>query len=46
MADLPAAPLFYGVDQTVWTKRVSGIHYNILGEVVLSEVVVGGQAAT
>ena len=46
VADLPAAPLFYGVDQTVWTKRVSGIHYNILGEVVLSEVVVGGQAAT
>ena len=36
--DLPAAPLFHGVDQTVWTKRVSGIHYSIVGEVVLQDV--------
>ena len=42
--DLPAAPLFCGVDQTVWTKKVSQIRYNILGEVVLQDVVVDGQA--
>ena len=42
--DLPAAPLFSGVDQTVWTKRVSQIRYNILGEVVLQDVVVDGTA--
>lgn len=38
--DLPAAPLFHGVDQTVWTKRVSGIRYSIIGEVVLQDVTV------
>ncbi|MBU3749837.1 MAG: ABC transporter substrate-binding protein [Mycobacterium sp.] len=38
--DLPATPLFCGVDQTVWTKRVSGIRYDILGSVVLEDVVV------
>jgi len=38
--DLPAAPLFHGVDQTVWTKRVSGIRYSIIGDVVLQDVVV------
>ena len=43
VADLPAAPLFSGVDQTVWTKRVSGIRYTILGEVELADVVVDGQ---
>ncbi|MFM8599093.1 MAG: ABC transporter substrate-binding protein [Mycobacterium sp.] len=42
--DLPATPLFCGVDQTVWTKRVSGIRYSILGTVVLEDVVVDGQA--
>jgi oligopeptide transport system substrate-binding protein len=44
VADLPAAPLFCGVDQTVWTKKVSGIRYNILGEVVLQDIVVDGKA--
>ena len=43
--DLPAAPLFYGVDQTVWTKRVSGVHYSIVGEVVLQDVVIDGKPA-
>lgn len=42
--DLPATPLFCGVDQTVWTKRVSGISYSILGTVILEDVVVDGQA--
>ena len=42
--DLPAAPLFHGVDQTVWTKRVSNIRYSIIGEVVLQDVVVNGEA--
>lgn len=41
--DLPAAPLFSGVDQTVWTKRVSGVRYTILGEVELADIVVDGQ---
>ncbi len=44
VADLPAAPLFHGLDQAVWTKRVSGVRYNIVGEIVLADVVVDGQA--
>lgn len=42
--DLPAAPLFSGLDQAVWTKRVSGVGYNILGEIELADVVVDGEA--
>lgn len=42
--DLPATPLFCGVDQTVWTKKVSGVRYDILGQVVLEDVVVDGKA--
>jgi ABC-type transport system substrate-binding protein len=42
VADLPAAPLFHGLDQVVWTKRVSGVRYDIVGEVVLADVVVNG----
>jgi len=38
--DLPAAPMFYGLDQTVWTKRVSGIRYSIIGDIVLQDVIV------
>lgn len=42
--DLPAAPLFSGLDQAVWDTRVSGVRYNILGEIVLADVVVDGKA--
>ena len=42
--DLPAAPLFHGLDQAVWDKRVSGVRYNILGEIELADVVVDGKA--
>ncbi len=42
--DLPAAPLFHGLDQAVWTKRVSGVRYDIVGEIALADVVVDGQA--
>jgi oligopeptide transport system substrate-binding protein len=42
--DLPATPLFYGMDQTVWSKRVSNVHYDIINEVVLQDVIVGGKA--
>lgn len=41
--DLPAAPLFHGLDQTVWTKRVSNVGYDIVGEIVLQDVVVDGE---
>ncbi len=42
--DLPAAPLFSGLDQAVWDTRVSGVRYNILGEIELADVVVDGKA--
>jgi oligopeptide transport system substrate-binding protein len=42
--DLPNAPMFYGLDQTVWTKRVSGIRYSIIGDIVLQDVIVDGTA--
>ncbi len=42
--DLPAAPLFHGLDQAVWTKRVSNVEYDILGEIVLANVIVDGEA--
>ncbi len=42
--DLPGTPLFYGMDQTVWSKRVTGVHYDIRNDVVLADVVVDGQA--
>jgi oligopeptide transport system substrate-binding protein len=42
--DLPAAPLFSGLDQAVWDKRVSGVGYNILGEIDMANVVVDGEA--
>jgi len=42
--DLPATPLFCGLDQAVWDKRVSGVGYNILGEIELADVVVDGEA--
>lgn len=42
--DLPAAPLFSGLDQAVWDKRVSGVGYNILGEIELADVIVDGEA--
>lgn len=42
--DLPAAPLFHGLDQTVWTKRVSNVGYDIVGEIVLQDVIVDGDA--
>ncbi len=42
--DLPATPLFCGLDQAVWDKRVSGVGYNILGEIELADVVVDGKA--
>jgi oligopeptide transport system substrate-binding protein len=43
VADLPATPLFFEMEQTVWTKRVSGIRYRTTGDVVLQDVVVSGQ---
>lgn len=42
--DLPATPLFCGLDQAVWDTRVSGVGYNILGEIELADIVVDGQA--
>jgi hypothetical protein len=36
--------MFYGLDQTVWTKRVSGIRYSIIGDIVLQDVIVDGTA--
>lgn len=42
--DLPASPLFYGMDQTVWSKRVSNVHYDIINQVVLQDVIVDGKA--
>lgn len=44
--DLPAAPLFYGLDQAVWTKRVSDVRYNVVGEIELQDVIVDGQAVS
>lgn len=44
LESLPEAPLFYGLDQTVWTKKVSNVHYDILGDIVLADVIVNGQA--
>ena len=44
VGDLPAAPLFCGMAQAVWTKRVSGIRYDIIGEIVLQDIVVDGEA--
>lgn len=38
--DLPSAPLFFGMDQTVWSKRVSNVHYDIFDNVVLQDVIV------
>lgn len=43
--DLPAAPLFHGLDQTVWTKRVSNVGFDIVGEIVLQDVRVAGDNA-
>lgn len=40
LSDLPAAPLFFGVNQTVWTERTSGVRYNASGEVVLQDVAI------
>ena len=42
--DLPGTPIFYGMDQTVWSKRVSNVHYDIRNDVVLADVIVDGQA--
>jgi ABC-type transport system substrate-binding protein len=42
--DLPGTPIFYGMDQTVWSKRVSGVHYDIRNDVVLEDVIVDGKA--
>lgn len=42
--DLPGAPIFYGMDQTVWGKRVSNVHYDIRNDVVLEDVIVDGKA--
>lgn len=42
--DLPGTPIFYGMDQTVWSKRVSNVKYNIRNDVVLSDVIVDGEA--
>lgn len=44
VADLPGTPIFYGMDQTVWSKRVSGVHYDIRNDVVLEDVIVDGEA--
>lgn len=41
--DLPATPIFYGMDQTVWSKRVSDVTYDIRNDVVLEDVVVDGK---
>ena len=42
--DLPATPIFYGMDQTVWSKRVSNVHYDIRNDVILEDVIVDGKA--
>ena len=42
--DLPGTPVFYGMDQTVWSKRVSDVHYDIRNDVVLEDVIVDGKA--
>lgn len=42
--DLPGAPLFYDMDQAVWTKRVSNVGYNIRGEIEVADVIVDGKA--
>lgn len=42
--DLPGTPIFYGMDQTVWSKRVSNVHYDIRNDVILEDVIVDGKA--
>lgn len=42
--DLPGTPIFYGMDQTVWSKRVSNVRYDIRNDVVLEDVIVDGNS--
>ena len=39
----PSAPLFYELNQTVWSKRVSDVEYDITGDIDLPKVVVDGK---
>lgn len=40
VTDMPATPLFYGLDQAVWTPRISNVHYTVTGDIDLAAVTV------
>lgn len=46
ITDLPATPLFYGLDQAVWTPRLSNVAFDIKGEVILADITVDGVEVT